>query len=522
MLDDTEVLFLEPKGVSPGSTIAVEYRFRSLSDIPQDFFRIQEPIPVRHASVKVDARGGWRVRAKVAGGANPGPSDVTGEGAWEFTDLPGRPASPQSLSPAPPRLILALDYLPPGRETEFRDWAATARWGAALFQEDPNQPRFEREAARLRAEGGDPIDRVGRTVRKLRYFAIEIGWGGYRPRTPETTLVRGFGDCKDKSELMVCFLRKLGVEAFPVLAVAPSDGFVPDAVPGPRHFNHCVVGIPWKGRERSSGMSLVETEEFGPLRIFDPTLSEKSAQDIHYALEGGAALPLDPRTTRLLRLPRSGGSENLFEKTSRWRLGEDGTLEVRMTARHLGVTRMYLEGDGEELLTNKELRRRLFDAASRLHPRLEGFEIGNIRREGVGAWTYETSYRAGEALATSGDLGVLSLPPLHDLDLFPIPNEKKPVSLHQAYLATFRDVVELEFPGRTLADLPKAFETANTLGVVSVVVRQEDERLIIERKVVTRSLEIAPDKREEANALRRALRRANAIAVVLESEGIGS
>ncbi len=54
-------------------------------------------------------------------------------------------------------------------------------------------------------------------IQTLRYVAIEIGHGGYTPSKPSDVLDRKYGDCKDKSILLVSLLQSLGIDAKPVL-----------------------------------------------------------------------------------------------------------------------------------------------------------------------------------------------------------------------------------------------------------------------------------------------------------------
>ncbi|MEM8698141.1 MAG: DUF3857 domain-containing protein, partial [Pseudomonadota bacterium] len=52
-----------------------------------------------------------------------------------------------------------------------------------------------------------PLDRMSRALHlvqnRIRYVGIELGDGAYHPRPPELTVARGYGDCKDKSVLLI-------------------------------------------------------------------------------------------------------------------------------------------------------------------------------------------------------------------------------------------------------------------------------------------------------------------------------
>ncbi|WP_170329061.1 DUF3857 domain-containing transglutaminase family protein [Ruegeria arenilitoris] len=78
---------------------------------------------------------------------------------------------------------------------------------------------------------------------EIRYFGTEIGAGGYLPRTPETVWARKFGDCKDKSILLVSILKELGISADVVLVHSSNGRNLPGYLPSPYLFNHAIVRV---------------------------------------------------------------------------------------------------------------------------------------------------------------------------------------------------------------------------------------------------------------------------------------
>jgi transglutaminase-like putative cysteine protease len=78
---------------------------------------------------------------------------------------------------------------------------------------------------------------------EIRYFGTEIGAGGYLPRTPETVWSRKFGDCKDKSILLVSILKELGITSDVVLVHSSNGRNLPSYVPSPYLFNHAIVRV---------------------------------------------------------------------------------------------------------------------------------------------------------------------------------------------------------------------------------------------------------------------------------------
>jgi transglutaminase-like putative cysteine protease len=125
-------------------------------------------------------------------------------------------------------------------------WQDIAHWYAGLA-------RSQELASPLVTAKVDSLVRGSRTradsiravhkwvAQDIRYVAIALGLGGYQPRTPETVLRTGFGDCKDKATLFVSALRHLGLDAQPVLL--SSTGSARRDLPSIQQFNHEIAAV---------------------------------------------------------------------------------------------------------------------------------------------------------------------------------------------------------------------------------------------------------------------------------------
>ncbi|GAA0858100.1 hypothetical protein GCM10009114_26410 [Aliiglaciecola litoralis] len=78
-------------------------------------------------------------------------------------------------------------------------------------------------------------------ARDVRYVSMSEAGHAITPHNVSTTLDRRFGDCKDKSALLLEMLENIGVEAYPVLIATQRE--MPEAVkvPSTGYFNHVVV-----------------------------------------------------------------------------------------------------------------------------------------------------------------------------------------------------------------------------------------------------------------------------------------
>jgi len=128
----------------------------------------------------------------------------------------------------------------------MNDWAELARWASRLYQGDESLPDdFSARLDAIARASSAPADRLTAATRyvqdNIRYVGEELGEGSYVPRRPKTVLMRGYGDCKDKSLLLAVALRRLGIDAVPALVSTRTGERLPDRLPSPLEFDHVIV-----------------------------------------------------------------------------------------------------------------------------------------------------------------------------------------------------------------------------------------------------------------------------------------
>ena len=120
-----------------------------------------------------------------------------------------------------PPLPIWYQPFPRVQLSEFQKWSDVNQLALDLFTNTaPLSPELTRKINEWkRLPGGE--ERVLAALRfvqdEVRYLGIESGVSGYKPAAPSTVFDRRFGDCKDKSFLLVTILRALGIEAWPTL-----------------------------------------------------------------------------------------------------------------------------------------------------------------------------------------------------------------------------------------------------------------------------------------------------------------
>lgn len=211
------------------------------------------------------------------------------EYVWEFENT--KPVTPESDLPD------WYDWQAWTQLSDYRDWAEVAAWGASIYTASPQRSESVRALAnQISAEHDAPRDRLLAALRfvqdEVRYLGIEIGPSSHQPHDPELVMRRRFGDCKDKSLLLIQLLSELGIDAAAALVNTELRTHVESWQPSPFGFDHVVV------------RATIDDQVIW----VDPTLSYEGGGLNGWRYET-AALTLSPQTTGLEIIPKRESSE---------------------------------------------------------------------------------------------------------------------------------------------------------------------------------------------------------------------
>jgi transglutaminase-like putative cysteine protease len=182
-------------------------------------------------------------------GPRPTPIETLHDGLrrWQWE---GRELAAVPFEPYLPRDAQPLRWL---QFTEFASWREVAQWALQLFPLDAPLPA--ELDAQLHAWRALPsperqvLHALQWVQQEIRYCSVSLGESSHRPQAPVEVVARRYGDCKDKSLLLVSLLRALGIEARPVLAAAQTRQGPLKLLPSPEAFDHVIVQVRLDGRE---------------------------------------------------------------------------------------------------------------------------------------------------------------------------------------------------------------------------------------------------------------------------------
>ncbi|HUR81647.1 MAG TPA: DUF3857 domain-containing protein [Thermoanaerobaculia bacterium] len=132
--------------------------------------------------------------------------------------------------------------------SEFASWREVAAWAALMFTLDArSQSEVKALAAKITAEHPTREARITAAIRfvqdEVRYLGIEMGSNSHQPHQPWETLQSRWGDCKDKTLLLVSLLRELGLEAYPALVNTRLQQRLAEKLPSPFLFDHVISQV---------------------------------------------------------------------------------------------------------------------------------------------------------------------------------------------------------------------------------------------------------------------------------------
>lgn len=225
------------------------------------------------------------------------------------------------LEPMLPRGAMPLRWL---QFSEFADWAEVARWADGLFPADeplpPELVPLVLRWLRLPSRTEQASQALQWVQNEIRYYSVSLGESSHRPHAPAEVLRNRYGDCKDKSFLLMRLLQSLGIPSRAVLASLGAPQGPAQVLASPLAFDHAVVQATIDGRDY----------------YLDPTrLGQRGPLDrMGQGLEDARVLVVDGRATTALSVVRSPNRGDIFrnelsEKFHLGAFGDDGELETR-------------------------------------------------------------------------------------------------------------------------------------------------------------------------------------------------
>ncbi len=234
--------------------------------------------------------------------------------------------------------------------SDFPDWQTIAAAVSKTWMAEDGDEKMAEIAQDIQSQEPEMSFRIEKAIQlvqdECRYFSVNLELGGYVPTSPAAVVRRRFGDCKDLSFLLVNLLKKLGVQARPVLVNTFLRKSVGDLLPTPFLFNHVVVEFEAEGKTR--WIDTTQKEQGGGL--FNRTIPDY-----------GLGLPVDDAATGLVKPPQIPEQSNLFELRENFLLDTSGApsllaVTLRAEGNQAEILRQQLKQMGVEEMSKQRLQ----------------------------------------------------------------------------------------------------------------------------------------------------------------------
>ena len=525
MYNELRVRVLDASGeVVEGAVFGYEAEYEDRGIDTQYQWDFQGELPTLRSRFALTAPPDWPVEGVLINHEPLEPRLAGSTREWELQDLPPIPNEPYRppTTALVPRLAVSV-FAPPGDRGKeviaFRSWTEASAWLSKMA--DPRAETAGAVAAKARelaARGGterERIEAVGRFVQGITYASIQLGTtrgGGYIPRPAGEVLARGYGDCKDKANLMKALLRALDIPAYLVPIYIGDRDYVRETWPSLQQFNHCIVAV--RVREPFDG-PVYRHPVLGQLVLFDPTDPDVPFGSLPDEEQASLALLVAGGDGVLIRVPETSEAGVSDLRRVDARLGADGALTARISERSTG---RYAEAERRGFRERKssDYREMLERWLSR---EAAGTEIARFdaRDQDSGrAFALDVEFRAARYARPLGGR-MLAVPPIvidrGGQAVFPDSNRTLPVILR---FAALEETTRTQLPqGFAVEELPRPVLLRSPFGQYGLNCRAQRDTLVVTRSYRVRSARVEPREYASLREFFSAIRAAEQQLIVL-------
>lgn len=488
----------------------------------QEIWAFQSRLPTLVSRYTMNLPSDWQAKSVTFNRAEVSPVVNGSSYVWELKDLPPIPPEPSSPSIVNLAPRVAINYFPINNSGTriFNNWQDVSRWGTELH--DPQVTLDDSVAGKARELTAnavtelDKIRAIANFVQNLQYISVDIGiasGNGYRPRPANLVLQRGYGDCKDKANLMRAMLKALKIEAYPVFIYSGDPTYVKEEWSSPGQFNHCIIAI--KVSNDVKLPTVINHQSLGRLLIFDATDPHTLLGDFPDHEQGSWALIAAGNEGSLTKMPIVPPEFNKLERSIDVSLDVKGGLSgvIREKANGQSATDFRREFRGNSVDDyNKKIERWVSSGmtatkVSKITPK------DNLSE---GEFNLDVEFTAPSyAQLMQGRLLVFKPAIIGRLDRLSFSGDKR---FHPYLLdaAAYTETIKIQLPDGFIVDeMPDPTSLKTSFGNYSVNYEIKDNYLLFSRSMTLNKTIVPSDKYNSLRAFFGQIRAAEQSPVVL-------
>ncbi len=304
--------------VAAGDVFAYEICLARRKVLLSSFIKnIGSELPIDKSSFTISVPPGFTIKSTLFGDHLPDEERSGNNTRYSCTlrNTPYRPIEPFASASYKTDCTIFIEIVPPTSATQysprlFSSWKELNRWMIELNSGVcDTHDELTAKVQALTAGCADKMSKIraiSSYVQNLRYVANDnnLAMGdGYVARKASLVYSRGFGDCKDKSNLLRAMLREAGIKSYTAVAQVYRWFDVREEIITPTQFNHEIICI--EAPDSAPESATLDVPSLGKFIVFDPTDKYTSFGYIPKSLQGSKILLQTEETNNLIVIPNT-------------------------------------------------------------------------------------------------------------------------------------------------------------------------------------------------------------------------
>jgi hypothetical protein len=359
MLSTRKYRVAHPPAVDVDAVVICESEELMEPYLQEKIWSIQNGIPVVFQALEVDLPQGRAHSQSWHSYKGVEPAEVApNHWRWEVKDMPALilrdiPSRPEWGSLAARMSVQWGDAAVVGKDNQ---WRAIGQWVTTLEADRPApSPEITAKVQELIAGAPDfytKLSRITESIQKdIRYFVVSRGIGGLQANHAADIFRNRYGDCKDKSTLVISMLQVAGIHAYYV-PVDDRRGIVDPDQPS-LIGNHMITAIEIPADVNDPRLKAVVKGKDGKRYLFfDPTNERTPVGNLPSYEQGSYGILAAGASSQVIALPVLAPDANGTERKGSFTLAPDGTLTGSVDTSHSGSVggelRMFLKYTDEK------------------------------------------------------------------------------------------------------------------------------------------------------------------------------
>ena len=394
---------------------------------------------------------------------------------WEYQNVPQ---------------VIEEDSMPPFDEVAFGvmvtnmdSWKDFSYWWGKLIEGKtaPNKAIKEKvvELTRHLSTNKEKIEAIFNYVkRQIRYVSIDLGKSGYEPESAAEVFENKYGDCKDKSTLLIGMLKLAGISANYVLIPTNDIRDLNKDFPYPFQFDHCIVAAENEGR----------------YHFIDPVAKHYRIDYLPESDQDRNVLIFKDQQPIFGKTPLAKPGDNSSYAQYQIKIGKDGSIEGEVKNSGSGETDAFLRSLFVDYNLT-QIKEALEIALNKMSPGTKLVEYNHSDplsfRE---RFVVTTKYKSKDYCKKTGDILIFQLPDAGQECTAKGKNERR-YSIVSWTNSLSKKEAEFNIPyGYEVYYLPEPLEVINRYFEFRSSYRIEGEKIFYQEEFIEKAIRITPEE----------------------------